>query len=106
MLQVAEYQPSTQSEVALLLKACSHAGTVLGDIFSDRKLPIEIRHQAIYFSGLVGFLETIPRLERLEEKLLARMNGQRTMPFVASLDQDENGLLPTIQTALARLNSP
>ncbi len=106
LLQVADYQPISQSNVALLLKACSFAGKILSDIFTDHKLPIEIRRQAIHFAGYIGFLETIPRLEKLAEKLEARMNGQRFMPFAPTTSSEESSLLPTLQTALLLLKSP
>jgi hypothetical protein len=106
LLQVAEHHPSAQSNVAALLKGCSNAGKVLADIFSDRKIPVVIRRQAIHFVGIVGFLDAVPRLERLAERLVARMNGQRLMPFAPPTDSAEKTLLPTIQTALTVLGFP
>jgi hypothetical protein len=106
LLQVADYEPSSQSSVAALLKACSYAGNSLGDIFSNHKLPIAIRTQAIKLSGMVGFLETIPRLEKLMERLETRMNGQRKMSFAPAKDPMEKNLLPTINSALELLKSP
>jgi hypothetical protein len=104
LLQVADYHRSAESGVAALLKGCSHAGRTLSDIFLDRKIPINIRRQAIIFSGIVGFLETVPALEKLATRLEARMNGQRLMSFAPPTDDLEKSLIPTIQTALALLN--
>lgn len=106
LLEVADYYPSSISNVAALLKACSHAGGTLSDIFSDRKIPIGIRRQAITFSGIVGFLDAIPALERLAGRLESRMSGQRLMPFAPPADDSEKSLLPTTQTALSVLSSP
>ena len=106
LLEVAEYFPSSVTNVAALLKACSHAGGTLSDILSDRKIPIELRLQAINLSGIVGFLDVIPALERLAVRLEARMTGQRLMPFAPPADISEKRLLPTVQTALTILNSP
>jgi len=106
LLQVAEYQPSVREEVAQLLKACSYSGKIMADIFSDHKLPLEIRSQAIYFVGYLGFLETIPRLERLKERLESRINGQRSMPFVLKSGSEDVSLLPKIRTSLVLLKSP
>ena len=106
LLQVTEYEPSSLTSVAALLKACSYAGNALSDIFSNHQLPIGIRRQAIKFSGLIGFLETIPRLEKLSERLETKMNGQRNMPFAPKKDPNESSLLPAIQTALKLLNTP
>jgi hypothetical protein len=106
LLQVADYQPSVQKDVAAIIKSCSHAGQVLADIFSDRKLPLNIRKQAIQYAGVVGFLDAVPRLEKLAERLEARKSGQRLMPFAPPVDPGERALIPIIQTALTLLNSP
>jgi hypothetical protein len=106
LLQVAEFQPSSQTHVAALLKGCSNAGKILADIFSDRKLGNEIRHQAINFVGIVGYLEAIPRLALLAERLESGANGQRSMSFAAPTDPEDLYLLPAVQTALMVLNSP
>lgn len=106
LLQVAEYQPSSREEVAKLLKACSYSGKIMADIFTDHKLPLEIRSQAIYFVGYLGFMETIPRLERLREKVEGRMNGQRSMPFVLKSGSEEINLLSNIRNSLVLLKSP
>lgn len=106
LLQVAEYHPQTQSDVAAMFRSCSNAGKVLVDIFSDRRLSLEIRRQAIQFAGIVGFLEAVPRLERLAERLESRINGQRSIPFAPPVDPEEQSLLHVIQTALTQLNTP
>lgn len=106
LIEVAEYYPSSLTQVASLLKACSHAGGTLSDIFSDRKIPIELRRQAINLAGIVGFLDVIPALERLAVRLESRMSGQKSMPFAPPVDFSERSLLPTVQTVLTILNSP
>jgi hypothetical protein len=106
LLEIAAFYPSSISHVAALLKACSHAGGTLSDIFSDRKIPIEIRREAINLSGIVGYLDVIPALERLAGRLESRMEGQRSMPFAPPVDIHEKSLLSTVQTSLTILNSP
>ena len=106
LLEVAEYHSASVTDVAALIKTCSHAGGTLADIFSDRKIPIELRRQAINISGIVGFLDVIPALERLAGRLESRMGGQREMPFAPPDDVSEKSLLPTVQTALTILQSP
>jgi len=106
LLQVGDYHMPAGSSVAALLKACSNAGRVLADIFLDRSLPLEIRLQAIQFAGNVGFLDTIPGLEKLAARLEGRLNGQRSMVFIQENDSKEKSLLPAVQTALAILKAP
>jgi hypothetical protein len=105
LLQVGETHPPSQTDVAVLLKTCSNAGKTLAEIFSDRKLPLEIRLQAIQLVGIVGFLETVPKLERLALRLEGQLNGQGTMPFAPNSDSKEKSLLPAIHTALTILNT-
>ncbi len=103
VLQVSNASAENESPVARLLNACPYAGNHLADILADRKAPLSIRKQAVNYIGLVGFLDAIPGLERLQARLEARLNGQQSMPFLAPLPADEVELLPAIETALAAL---
>jgi hypothetical protein len=106
LLQVAEHKISSETNVAVLLNTCSYAGNALANIFTDRKIPIPIRRQAVIYTGRVGFLDAIPALEKLADRLESRMNGQSSMPFAPPSDSDEKSLLPAVQTALRLLQSP
>ena len=107
LLEIAEEYPEAASGVAAMLNLCSQTGAFLVDIMVDRKEILTIRRQAISFIGQVGFLDAIPALERLEERLESRLNGQKAMPFAPPPStQDENSLLPVIQTTLTLLREP
>ena len=106
LLEVAEAYPESESKVAALLNACSKSGTILADLMSDRRIPLTIRRQAIIFIGRVGFLDAISALEKMEERLEARMNGQKSMPFAPPSSPDENSLMPIIQATLTLLREP
>ena len=106
LLQVAEQKISSETNVAVLLNTCSYAGNALTNIFLDRKIPLPIRRQAIIYAGRVGFLDAIPALEKLADRLESRINGQSTMPFATPSDLDEKSLLPAVQTALRLLQTP
>jgi hypothetical protein len=107
LLEVAEDYPEAESSVAAILNLCSQSGIFLVDIMIDRKVTLPLRRQAINFIGRVGFLDAIPALERLEERLETRLNGQKAMPFAPPTSyEDENSLLPVIQTTLTLLREP
>ena len=106
VLEVAEAHPEVESKVAALLNLCSQSGNELAKIMSDRRVSIGLRRQAINFIGRVGFIEAIPMLEKLEQRLESRMNGQRTMSFAPPSTQDENSLLPVVQATLTLLQEP
>jgi hypothetical protein len=106
VLEVAEPYPEAESKIAALFNLCSQSGDELAKIMSDRRLPITIRRQAINFVGRVGFLDAIPALEKLEQRLEARMNGQRAMSFAPPSSQDEGSLLPVVQATLTLLREP
>ncbi len=105
LLEAASHDPQTAPNIARLLNACPHAGNHLADILSNRNAPLAIRRQAAHFIGRVGFLDTLPVLERLSTRLEARLNGQQSMPFAPSSAPDEADLLPSIQYALHQLRS-
>ena len=105
LVQVGEELPAAQPNVAVLLRACSFAGKDLGDIFSNRRLPMGVREQAIQVAGIAGFLETVPRLERLAARLEGWLSGQKPMSFIDQTNSEETVLLPSIKETLSTLNS-
>jgi hypothetical protein len=106
VLEVAEAHPEAESKIAALLNLCSQSGEELAKIMSDRRIPLPIRRQAINFVGRVGFLDAIPALEKLEQRLESRINGQKAMSFAPPSIQDENSLLPVVQATLTLLREP
>ena len=106
LLQVAERYTDADANIARLFNACPFAGEHLVEICNDRSNAQSIRKKAVYFIGLVGYLDGIPALERLETRLEARVNGQQAMSFAQSSSADEEEILPIIQQALASLRAP
>jgi len=106
LLEVAEAFPETESKIAALLNNCSQSGMILAEMMSDRRVPLPMRRQAINFIGRVGFLDAISALEKLEERLESRINGQKSMPFAPPSSSEENSLLPIVQATLTLLREP
>ena len=105
LLEVAVHDPLLDQDVARLLNGCPYAGNHLADILIDRKLPLDIREKAAQMIGMVGFLDALPTLERMQERLEARLAGQQAMPFAPPSFPSEVELLPSIRSALALLHS-
>jgi len=102
LLQVTDFDPSTEPIVALLLSYCSFAGNHLADILANRHAPLTIRKRAAHFIGRIGFLDGLPYLVRLESRLEAHRDGRNSI-----IDEsDELSLLPVIQNSLSLLQSP
>ena len=106
LLQVAEKYLDADSNIAKLFNACPYAGEHLVEISSDRSNALSIRKKAIYFIGLVGYLDGIPALERLETRLVTRLSGQQAMSFAQGSSADEEELLPIVRQALTALRAP
>jgi hypothetical protein len=104
LVQVLVEFPTIEKAVARLLNACPYAGMHLASILIDHTAPFEVRVQTVRMIGIVGFLDALPALERLETRLEARYNGQRAMPF-APPPSNEVDLLPEIHRAQALLRS-
>jgi hypothetical protein len=105
LLQVSARDPSILLAVARILDFCAYAGTHLLDILSDIHAPLDIRQQAVRLIGQVGFLDALPALEKIENRLEARLNGQKTMPFAPPPGLNEAQLLPTIRETLNLLRA-
>jgi len=105
LLQVAALDPGIAALTARLFNVCPYGGSQLAEIASDRKAPLEIRRQAAQMIGLVGYLDALPALERLETRLSVRLSGQQSMPFALSSGPDESELLPVVQNTISVLRS-
>ena len=106
ILQVSAEFPTLGEHIVQLLNSCPFAGNHLLDILEDRKTPIEVRKQAAIMIGKVGYLYTIPSLERLTGRLETRLNGQKEMHFTPQGHSTDSNLLPYIKEALIRLRAP
>lgn len=106
LLQVVEHDNSTTTHIDGLLNLCPYAANHLAEIAVDRKTPIPMREQAIEAIGRVGFLDSIPVLEKLALRLESRQNGQKTKPFTLPPGCKETDLLPAIKKALDCLHAP
>ncbi len=87
-----------------LLNACPYAGKYLGDILSQWKNPLPIRQKAVYFIGLVGYLDALPVLIRILNRLEARQNGQFAMSFAPSSIRSDEDILPNLRIAIQQLS--
>jgi hypothetical protein len=105
ILQVAALDAASEAAAARLLNACPFGGSQLACLAGDRKSPMEIRKQAAHMVGLVGYLDALPALERLETRLIARLKGQQSMPFAPASGPDEGELLPAVQKAIQVLRT-
>lgn len=106
LLEAAAGGETPESAVASLLRLSPYAGNHLADILAERKLPLPVRRQAARMLGRVGFVDSLPALERIAYRLEARQSGQQQLPFLPASGLDETVLLPDVREALAALRSP
>jgi hypothetical protein len=105
LLEVSASDPQVDPSLYQLFNSCPYAGKYLGDIATQWKNPLPIRQKAIYFIGVVGFLEALPVLEKLMSRLEARQNGQYMMSFAPSSSKSDEDLLPYLRVAINQLNT-
>lgn len=105
LLQVSAEFPSLETCVCLLLNASSFGGNHLIDILSERKNPLDIRKQAALMLGKVGYLYSLPAMEKIAGRLEANLGGQRSMNFASQASPSEADLLPLVQEAIISLRS-
>jgi hypothetical protein len=96
LIQVAEFDPSTQKEIVNILGYCPFAGGHLIEIIENKEVPIRIRHIAAICIESVGYLDAIPKLERVQRRMQAGMkNNKRKSEYTK--------LIATIQSTLESL---
>jgi hypothetical protein len=105
LLEIAVEDEQAEKPIYHLFNACPYVGRYLGDILIQWKNPLSIRQKAIYFIGLVGYLEALPVLERLLNRMEARQNGQFTMSFAPPTNKSDDDLLPYLRVAISQLNA-
>jgi HEAT repeat protein len=102
LLEVSVAYLAAEEAIVRILQLCSYAGKVLGGIVNDRKLPLELRQQAIFMCGEVGFLSTAEAIRNL----IQRVDKTRTRTGLIAARKkylDEEALLPFAEAALAKL---
>lgn len=104
ILQVAERYSASEEDIVAILNMCSFAGKTLSGILTDRKVPVPIRKNAIYYCGRVGYVDSRPALERLIGRLQAQNERQTHMDFVSSSrNAEEQKLILYARAALEKL---
>lgn len=105
LLEVGTCTPEVETSLATLFNACPEAGSFLVEILSDRNYPLELRFQAVRMIDRVGYLDTLPELEKLAARFESRIAGQLTMPFAPPAVQGELTLLEEIRSTLQALSA-
>ena len=102
LLEVSVEYLAAEEAIGNILKLCSYAGKALGGIVNDRKLPVEIRQQAIFYCGEVGFLNSAIAIKNLIQRI--QKNKARTGLIPSRKKHlDEEHLLPFAVAALGKL---
>jgi len=104
LMEVSESYLSAEKAIGNILKLSSYAGVGLSGIVNDRKLPVSLRQQAIFYCGEVGYLSSKPTLQNL----VHRVQKSRTRHGGGSKrnkSRDEELLFPFVISALEKLNS-
>lgn len=102
LLEVSAAYLASEETVANILKLCSYAGKELGGIVNDRKLSVEIRQQALFYCGEVGFLSTATAIRNLVQRI---EKNRKKAGMVASRKKhlDEEKLFQFALAALSKL---
>lgn len=103
LLEIAVAYIAAEEAITAILKLCSFAGKDLGGIVNDRRLPVEIRQQAIRFSGEVGFLNTVTAIRNLVQRI-DKYRAKSGLLKARKKYLDEETLYPFAVVALAKLD--
>ncbi len=106
LLEMLVEYPAQEAALFHLLKLNPFAGVQMADILTDKQIAIAVRMKAAHLIGMIGYLDAIPTLEKLQSRLDGRRSGQQTMLFAPSGAAEEAQLLPIVRNTLAMLKSP
>lgn len=105
LLQIADGDLSSDHDIAKILNYNPYAGGHLAEIVSDWQRPLSIRKKAAALIGMVGYLEAIPVLERIGNRLESRYSGKQISMWQIE-ENSEASLLPVIERTLSVLQAP
>jgi hypothetical protein len=105
VLEVGIKEKESQPHIAKLLNFCPQAGKFLSDVLADRSALVEIRQISAFYIGQIGFIEALPTLKRLRNRLESRPKGQKSMPFAPPSIAEEANLLPEIKSTISLLQT-
>jgi hypothetical protein len=105
ILEVAVMDEQADQAIFYLFNACPYAGKYLADIFAQWKNSLPIRQKAVQFIARVGYLEALPVLERMLNRLEARQSEQYLMPFVPASASHDSDILPDLRIAIDQLSA-
>ena len=104
ILEVSDSYLTAEGAIRNILKLSSYAGVWLSGIVNDRKLPVSLRQQAVFYCGEVGYLSSRTTLQNLVQ----RVDKSRTRPgrgHERKKSRDEEFLYPFVISALEKLKS-
>lgn len=105
ILDVVVVFPEANGHVTKLFNLSYAVGEHLSAILADRAISVDVRKIAAYFIGKIGFIEAMPALERLRNRIQSRQGGQKSMPFAPPSSADENNLLTDVNVAISLLKA-
>jgi hypothetical protein len=105
LLEVSVLDQNADKPIYAIFNSSSYVGKYLGEILAQWKNPIAIQQKAIYFIGLLGYLDALPVLERLYNRLEARQTGQAVMDFAPPTIKSDDDLLPHLRIAINLLSA-
>lgn len=102
LLEVSAAYLAAEKPLSSILKMCSYAGKSLSGIVNDQKLPVNIRQQAVFFCGEIGFLNTAPALKALIQRV-EKDRGRADKQPGGRISQDRESLYLPALAALSKL---
>lgn len=104
ILEVSDRYLTAERALVNILKLSSYAGVGLSGIVNDRKLPVSLRQQAVFFCGEIGYLSSRTTLQNF----VLRVDKSRNRPgggHESKKSRDEEFLYPFVISALDKLKS-
>jgi hypothetical protein len=102
LLEVSDKYLTSVKAISAILHMISYAGNSLGGIVNDRKQPVSLRQQAIFYCGEVGFLSSRPTLQNLIQRVEKARNRSGDVSE-RKKSRDEELLYPYAISALEKL---
>jgi hypothetical protein len=102
LLEISADYLAAEEAVGSILKLSSYAGKTLSGIVSDRKVALQVRQQAVFFSGEIGFLSTIPAIKNLVNRI-EKERDRTKRKSGRDLEQDLETLYLQAVAALSKL---
>jgi hypothetical protein len=103
ILELVHQRQGRFDDACRLLSASGQAAELLLSLLEDHAVELALKAQAVEMLASIGYLDALPVIERMIDRISARSAAQIGMPFARRNDTEAEVLLPVLKESVRLL---